>query len=59
MEGASLLCDGFEQLQDPGVSMAIEVVDGYEQVEEMLFGGGCRALASQVRQVRFERLLER
>lgn len=30
MEGVSLLCDGFEQLQDPGVSMAIEVVDGYE-----------------------------
>ena len=30
MERASPLCDGFEQLQDPDLSMATEVVEVYE-----------------------------
>lgn len=47
MEGVSQLCDVFEQLQDPDLSMAIEVVEIYEERGAMVFGGENHPLASQ------------
>lgn len=57
MEGVSLLCDGFEQLQESGLSMATEVVEVYQWHEAMLFGGEFDPLETQGYPNCFEQLL--
>ena len=54
MEEVSLLCDEFEQLQDPGLSMATEVVEVYGA---MLFEEERHLFASQRHSSCFEQSL--
>ena len=57
MEEVSLLYDEFEQLPDPGPSMATEVVEEHEWQRVMLHGKECNSLASHDHLSRFEQSL--